>query len=78
MLRGIVVKLKDFSTRLEAISAPDEFNEDSSVEQGHVVPTRSSAPREATAATRDAPVFVTDKRGTKIATVDQDPKVSHS
>ena len=26
-LLGIVVKLKDLSTRLEAISAPDEFDE---------------------------------------------------
>ena len=75
-LRGIVVKLKDLSTRLEAISAPDEFNETSSVEQGPVVPTRSSAPSEAAAAPRDAPMFVTDKRGMKVATVDQDLKVS--
>ena len=50
-LRGIVViKLKDLSTRLEAISAPDEFDEATSVEQGLVVPTHSSAPSEAAAA----------------------------
>ena len=77
-LRGIVVKLKNLSTRLEAISAPDEFDEVSSVEQGLVVPTHSSAPSEAAAAPRDAPVFVTDKRGMRVATVDQDPKVSRS
>ena len=59
-LRGIVVKLKDLSTRLEAISAPNEFDEVSSVEQGPVVPTRPSAPSEAAAAPRDAPMFVTD------------------
>ena len=68
-LRGIVVKLKDLSTRLETISAPDEFDEASSIEQGPAMPSCSSAPSE-------APVFVTDKRGMKVATVDQDPKVS--
>ena len=69
MLRGIIVKLKDLSTRLEVISVPDKFDEASSIEQGPAVPTRSSAPSE-------APVFVTDKRGMKVTTVDQDPKVS--